>query len=94
MSGPEVSAASPISQAPWWTAADQAELDVLIAYFVELAWAHRVCRACHERGTMCGQLEAIWDEIEDWLKRRSLLSKAEYLRSIQCHADSTVNGSV
>lgn len=62
-----------------WTSADQAELEVLIWHFVELADLHRICRDCTQR-KWCWDLERCWLAIEVWLYRRQLLSKAQFLR--------------
>jgi hypothetical protein len=74
------------TDAPWWTPADTAELDVLIYEFVRLAWEHRreTCAACRA-GAACdtyrGETKSALDEILDWIQARSLRSRAEWLRT-------------
>lgn len=63
-----------------WTAADQAELDVLVWELVRAAWAHRECARCRELNTWCPPLAEAAGAVLDWRRGRRLLSRAEALR--------------
>lgn len=67
----------------WWTAADAAELDVLVFRLVEAAWAHRKCIRCRELGTWCPPMREAAEAVFNWRRARRLLSRAEYLRALQ-----------
>jgi hypothetical protein len=69
-------------RAPWWTEADQAELDVLIKALVDVAFVHRErCAVCIQEGSaLCIPLCAAIETVLDWRWYRSLRSKAEWLR--------------
>jgi hypothetical protein len=71
--------------APWWTDADQAELNAILWEFVECARTHkRDCAACRTAMTgWCVPLAEAWDAVEGWIARRQLLSRAEWLRARQ-----------
>jgi hypothetical protein len=65
----------------WWTAADQAELDVLVWKFVDHFLEHRDrCAVCAEGWRWCDNVREALDTILEWRKFRHLLSKAEHLR--------------
>lgn len=69
---------------PWWTDADQAELDMLLWEFLGAAWRHKLdCSSCVSENRFCGPLSTAWDAIEEWLASRRLKSKAEWLRARQ-----------
>lgn len=57
-----------MNTAPWWTEADQAELDAAIHATVDAAFAEPGCRA-----EVCALLV-------EWFTVRQLVSKAEWLR--------------
>lgn len=70
---------------PYWTGADDAELDVLghaLAY--GYAEHRRRCRVCARRGEPgslpCPQLQAAIAEVVEWREARALRSRAEALR--------------
>lgn len=65
---------------PWWTAADQAELDVLVNALVRAGFAHRDCQRCRAVNTWCPPMAGAADAFLDWLRARELLSRAEWLR--------------
>jgi hypothetical protein len=70
--------------APWWSAADAAELDTLSYELVRCVFDHREgCTAC-TAGDECDRLrEGLRDALEaiiDWKQARALRSKAEWLR--------------
>lgn len=66
--------------APWWTDADQAELDIIAHDLVTATRAHsdhcQVCRA----GGACQPLRDAYDAVAEWKRRRNLLSKATFYR--------------
>jgi len=68
-----------------WTAADDAELDVLVHALTSDYFEHRRrCRACRlEPGAPypCPHLQAAVREVVDWRDARGLLSRAEALRA-------------
>jgi hypothetical protein len=66
---------------PWWTAADEAELDSIHA-LVKAAWAHRDCARCRALNTWCEPVREAAEEALDWRRARALLSRAEFLRAM------------
>ena len=73
---------------PWWSDADQAEYDLLIAEFVGSAFAHRErCSTCRAGGPWCAALTEAFDALEEWRAGRELRSKAAHLRAAQDFAD-------
>jgi hypothetical protein len=72
-----------VSVPAWWTAADAAELEVLVHELVEVAFEHREhCEACR-RGNRCHVLGSAIDEVIEWRDRRALRSRAVWLRRCQ-----------
>lgn len=71
-----------MSRFPWWTAADEAELDAIIHALVKAARAHRDCARCHALGTWCPPMREAAEEALDWRRARHLLSRAEFLRAL------------
>jgi hypothetical protein len=73
-----------LREQPWWTAADDAELDVLVSELVRRARQHRDhCSVCSAGGPWCpGMVEALEIVIE-WRDGRILRSKANYLRELE-----------
>lgn len=66
---------------PWWTEADQAEFDVLVHAFVDVAWVHREkCAICGEGGRWCKALREAFDVVLEWRECQHLRSKATWLR--------------
>jgi hypothetical protein len=66
---------------PFWTAADAAELDVLVLAFIEGYYEHRFrCAVCAARGPWCEHAAEAFQALLDWRRRRELLSRAEALR--------------
>ncbi len=64
-----------------WTAADQAELDVLIDELVYCFFEHReTCETCRTPFAVCPQLRTAIEVVLDWRRRRELLTRAELLR--------------
>jgi hypothetical protein len=69
---------------PWWTEADQAELDLFIAEFVNTAWTHRErCPRCSAGGPWCDPLRRALQDVVDWRWLRALQGRAAYLRARQ-----------
>jgi hypothetical protein len=66
----------PLSQRPWWTDADQAELDRVLWEYVSVYDEHR--GVCPVRS--CEHLTPAWEAIEEWLTVRKLQSRAEWCR--------------
>jgi hypothetical protein len=67
---------------PWWTGADQAELNVLINALVDAAFVHRErCPVCIKEGSaFCKPLSAAIEVVLEWRTGRHLRSKATWLR--------------
>jgi len=65
-----------------WTAADQAELDVLLWALVDGYQTHRQqCARCALEYPPCPHAQKAIQEVCDWHHMRSLLSKAQHLRA-------------
>ena len=65
----------------YWTAADAAELDVLIFEFVRVHALHvPACEECRQRGPWCRRLRDSFDAVLEWREGRVLRSKAAWLR--------------
>ena len=69
---------------PWWTSADQAELDVLAFEFTRAVLLHRGrCDTCRTGGPWCPILRAAFDVVLEWRYGRRLQSEAVWLRERQ-----------
>jgi hypothetical protein len=69
-----------LSEISYWTALDQAELDVIIWELVSSYRKHREhCSGCGGLRTCAGMAEAV-HAVEEWIFRRKLVSKMEALR--------------
>jgi hypothetical protein len=67
-----------------WTAADAAELDVLIGELVDTVAAHlERCPVCRERRGWCEPLRGCFDEIVAWRDWRVRQTRAQTLRAEQ-----------
>ena len=67
--------------APWWSAADDAGLDVLVDRFLDVFYCHRErCPTCAS-GPWCEPMRECFAVITDWKRGRELRSKAEWLRA-------------
>ena len=65
----------------YWTAADAAELDVLILEFVRVHALHvPACEECRQGGLWCKRLRDSFDAVVEWREGRELRSKATWLR--------------
>jgi hypothetical protein len=74
---------------PFWTAADNAELDVLVDVFVRGALDHRErCRVCASGGPWCLELREAFQIVVDWQRTRRRQSLAVWLRSRQDMLDA------
>jgi len=70
-----------VSGLPYWSLADDAELDVLLHAFVQVRDRHLpTCAVCRERGPWCQRLRDSFDAVLEWREGRELRSKATYLR--------------
>jgi hypothetical protein len=70
--------------APWWTAADDAELTVLVQEFVDGEIEHRErCAICSQGGPWCKPLQEALETIIDWRERRSAHSFAIAMRRLE-----------
>jgi hypothetical protein len=73
--------------APWWTPADEAELDLLFEEFVGIYFRHRDrCDACG-KGPWCEPMRDAFEIVLDWKRGRELRSKAAWLRIRQTLRD-------
>lgn len=78
-----VSLRRPGPRPPWWTSADEAELELLVCELVEYYFAHRSrCSACVEEkarsGLPCEPLREALGAVVEWAECRHAHSKAEY----------------
>jgi hypothetical protein len=70
--------------APWWTLADDAELDLLVHEFIRAAFAHRAdCETCRGGRAWCGPLADAFEGVLEWRRGRVLRSRAAWLRELQ-----------
>jgi hypothetical protein len=73
----------------WWTAADEAELQVLVAELVDGVAEHRErCAICSRGGSWCEPLRRAFAVLEEWRWRRALCSRAVALRARQDLAEA------
>jgi hypothetical protein len=69
---------------PWWTAADWAELDLLVHELVAAGFAHRAnCSICRTGGRWCVAMAEALEVLLEWRHGRELRSKATWLRARQ-----------
>lgn len=72
---------SSLPQQPWWTDADDAELDVLVDAFLQGLWRHKpACAAC-DTGQLCASSVAALEVVLSWRRSRVLRSQAAWLRA-------------
>ncbi len=70
-----------LGDAPGWTAADSAELDVLLQALAVAFFEHRErCATCLEGRVPCPSVRNAIREVCDWREARILLSRAQALR--------------
>jgi hypothetical protein len=73
-----------LSREQAWTVADAAELAVLGLAFVDGFYEHRErCVACAVGGPWCPSAREAFEAVENWRRRRLLLSRAQLLRQRQ-----------
>jgi hypothetical protein len=74
---------------PWWTRADEAELDVRVHELVVSALAHREagCEPCASGYPPCPFVGALIAEVVAWRDHRILRSRAAWLRARQDSLD-------
>ncbi len=69
-----------LTDQPWWTQADQAELDALWGCFLDEFWEHRrsctVCAGCD----WCRPARSAFQVVLDFRESRIRVSKAQWLR--------------
>ena len=67
---------------PWWSEADQAELELLVREFVLVARVHAErCLRCGP--TWCATLRKAFQAVMDWREIRILRSRAAFYRARQ-----------
>jgi hypothetical protein len=77
-----VSANASLCGQVWWTAADEAELRLLVHELVRAAWIHRDrCESCRAENRWCEPLAEAFDAVWDWRAGRILRSQAAWLRA-------------
>ena len=70
-----------LREQPWWTEADEAELDLLVTEFVRAVFAHRRgCSVCAAGGPWCDVLRDAFEGLLEWRAGRILRSKGAWLR--------------
>ncbi len=78
---PTVTDSDRLTLGPWWTEADQGELDCLVRDLADGVWEHRTeCARCALEHPPCPHVQAAIDTVIDWRSRRELLSRARWLR--------------
>lgn len=88
---PRASREKTLSSAPWWTAADAAELDLLTVELVRVAFLHRDgCDHCQARTGWCDRMRDAFTGLQEWLTSRELQSRAQWLRTAQEQAPGSV----
>lgn len=68
-----------LSRKAWWTAADQAELDVLVDAFVGAVFDYRRCSVCAAGGPWCDAVRDCFHIVIDWRNTRARRSEAAWL---------------
>ncbi len=81
-----------LADMPFWTKADDAELDLLVLEFVDIvALHHDRCPHCighlDDGYPWCRPLRQLWSGIVDWMRHRRLESESVWLRRLQTSAD-------
>jgi hypothetical protein len=75
---------SDLSSRPWWTPADDAELDLRARELVDEVFAHRErCALCATGYPPCPHVTAAIEAVVDWRELRILRSLAAWLRAGQ-----------
>jgi hypothetical protein len=80
-----------LSEQPWWTAADRAELELFVHEFVDDILEHRMrCSRCGAGYPPCPWVRAAIERVVEWRDVRVLRSKAVWLRVRQEELDQAV----
>jgi hypothetical protein len=81
-----------LREQPWWTAADAAELDVLVHELVAAVEQHREtgCRTCAAGYPPCPGVQAAITVAIEWRETRILRSRARWERSRQDRLDKVM----
>ena len=68
-------------QPPWWTEADQAELDALTRALVDGVFDHRPrCASCAREHPPCPHVNQAIEAVVEWRTAREVYSRARWLR--------------
>jgi hypothetical protein len=83
-----------LRQQPWWTPADEADLDAFVRGVVEAVTAHHEagCAVCAAGYPPCPVVRAAIDRVIEWRQVRIPLSRAAWLRARQDELDQAVGG--
>jgi hypothetical protein len=76
---------SDLRQQPWWTPADDAELNVVTHELVDAVFSHREagCETCAAGYPPCPVVQEAIAKVVDWREARILRSRAAWLRARQ-----------
>jgi hypothetical protein len=79
---------------PWWTPADQAELDAFAYGLVDAVDAHKAagCEVCAVGYPPCPVVTEAIERVVEWREARRLLSLATWLRARQDERDEAGAG--
>jgi hypothetical protein len=79
---------------PWWTPADQAELEVFAYKLVDGVYEHRAagCEVCAAGYPPCPVVTEATERVVEWRERRIMLSRATWLRARQDELDQAGGG--
>jgi hypothetical protein len=68
---------------PWWTPADEAELDAFAQVLVDSVYEHRAagCEVCAAGYPPCPVMTDAIERVVEWRDRRIRLSRAAWLRA-------------
>ncbi len=69
-----------LTDQPWWTDADQAELDALLGEWVDGAIEHKTRCAICASGDVCASVVDAWVIVWEFREQRIRVSKAQWLR--------------
>jgi hypothetical protein len=73
---------------PYWTAADDAELMVLVQELVDGIYEHNEkCSVCSLGEVWCSHVREAFDVVQDWIERRRAASFAAGMRDLQNDLD-------
>jgi hypothetical protein len=73
-----------LREEPWWTEADDAELDCLVCELVDAVLEHRGwCETCRAGQLPCRQVGTAIDVVLKWRQLRIFRSRAAYLGALQ-----------